>query len=211
MGDALVTDDQVAHVFKLLLIGDSATGKSSMLMRFTEDTFDQELNATIGVDFKAKVMDIDGKLVKLTIWDTAGQERFRTLTASYYRGAHGVIFVYDVTRRETFTNITAWLQELSHYATGGDVVKMLVGNKVDLTGQREVDRKEGEEMAMAHSMLFIEASAKTSVGVGQAFEELVHKILDTPSLYTTPQAGGGIKLDAESEGDESYCGGYCGF
>eukprot|EP00124_Ichthyophonus_hoferi_P004645 Ihof_evm4s538 gene=Ihof_evmTU4s538 len=175
MGDALVTDEEVAHVFKLLLIGDSSTGKSSLLMRFSDDVFEGDLNPTIGVDFKAKVINIDNKQVKLTIWDTAGQERFRTLTASYYRGAHGVIFVYDVTRRDTFNNITAWLQELGHYSQGEEVVKMLVGNKIDLASQREVDAKEGVDLAMAHSMLFIEASAKTSVGVEQTFEELVHK------------------------------------
>jgi Ras-related protein Rab-18 len=121
------------HLFKLLLVGDAGVGKSSMLLRFTDDTFDEALQSTIGVDFKVKMMAAREKRIKMTIWDTAGQERFRTLTSSYYRGAQGIILVYDVTRRETFENLNQWLQEVEVYSPGGgkDVVKLLVGNKID--------------------------------------------------------------------------------
>jgi Ras-related protein Rab-18 len=104
-----------------------------MLLRFTDDTFDEALQSTIGVDFKVKMMAAREKRIKMTIWDTAGQERFRTLTSSYYRGAQGIILVYDVTRRETFENLNQWLQEVEVYSPGGgkDVVKLLVGNKID--------------------------------------------------------------------------------
>ncbi|KAK8519325.1 hypothetical protein V6N13_133247 [Hibiscus sabdariffa] len=119
------------YLFKLLMIGDSGVGKSSLLLSFTSDSF-EELSPTIGVDFKVKYVTAGNKKLKLAIWDTAGQERFRTLTSSYYRGAQGVIMVYDVTRRETFTNLSeVWAKEVELYSTNQDCIKMLVGNKVD--------------------------------------------------------------------------------
>ncbi|KJE91151.1 GTP-binding protein yptV3 [Capsaspora owczarzaki ATCC 30864] len=195
--------------FKLLLVGESNTGKSSLIMRFTDNVFDEDLSATIGVDFKVKQMFLNDTTIKLTIWDTAGQERFRTLTSSFYRGAHGVIFVYDVTRRETFdTALDTWLTEVDTYATN-DVVKMLIGNKIDQTEERQVSRAEGLAFAQRHSMLFIECSARTRVGVEQAFEELVQKMYDTPALWRTGptnnvQLGGAEEAPALDQG----CG-YC--
>ncbi|EOA38476.1 hypothetical protein CARUB_v10010231mg [Capsella rubella] len=119
------------YLFKVLLIGDSGVGKSSLLLSFTSNTFD-DLSPTIGVDFKVKYLTIGEKKLKLAIWDTAGQERFRTLTSSYYRGAQGIIMVYDVTRRDTFTNLSdIWAKEIDLYSTNQDCIKMLVGNKVD--------------------------------------------------------------------------------
>ncbi|KAJ1405050.1 Small GTPase superfamily [Sesbania bispinosa] len=170
------------YLFKLLMIGDSGVGKSSLLLSFTTDDF-QDLSPTIGVDFKVKYVMMGGKKLKLAIWDTAGQERFRTLTSSYYRGAQGIIMVYDVTRRETFTNLSEiWSKEIDLYSTNQDCIKMLVGNKVDKEGDRVVTKKEGIDFAREYGCLFIECSAKTRVNVQQCFEELVLKILDTPSL-----------------------------
>lgn len=172
------------HLFKLLLIGDSGVGKSSLLLRFTSDTFN-DLSPTIGVDFKLKMMTLKGKRLKLTIWDTAGQERFRTLTSSYYRGAQGIILVYDVTRRDTFTNLSdVWLKEVDLYSTNQDCIKMLVGNKVDKDSERVVSKQEGIAFARQFGCLFLECSAKTRVNVEHCFEELVLKILDTPSLLS---------------------------
>jgi len=167
----------VIATLKLLVVGNSSTGKSSLLMRFIDDTFDEDQGPTIGVDFKSKVVTIDGNKVKLTIWDTAGQERFRTLTASYYRGAHGVIMVYDVSVRESFKDITMWLSELDVYAPTDKIIKMLVGNKIDKPN-REITTKEGLDFARAKSMLFIECSAKNKVGVKQAFDEVTTKVGD---------------------------------
>lgn len=136
----------------------------------------------------------------------AGQERFRTLTSSYYRGAQGIILTYDVTRRETFENLNQWLDEVGEYTPGGgkDVVKLLVGNKVDKE-DRTVSRKEGEAWARQRGMLFIEASAKTRVGIQQVFQEVVEKIIDNPILLqnTAPKsAGRGNTLHAATEADE---------
>merc|ERR1712032_1080802 len=128
-----------------------------------------------------------GKKVKLTIWDTAGQERFRTLTSAYYRGAQGVILVYDITRRDTFDNIREWLKEVDIFTTKENVIKVLVGNKIDLDKSRKISRNEGSDFARQYNMLFFEASAKTKLGVQDAFIELVEKVLDSPSLLEEQQ------------------------
>ncbi|XP_037596882.1 ras-related protein Rab-18 isoform X2 [Cebus imitator] len=231
-------DEDVLTTLKILIIGESGVGKSSLLLRFTDDTFDPELAATIGVDFKVKTISVDGNKAKLAIWvtlhwqtenfflkgqiefspalkwpiwqyDTAGQERFRTLTPSYYRGAQGVILVYDVTRRDTFVKLDNWLNELETYCTRNDIVNMLVGNKIDKEN-REVDRNEGLKFARKHSMLFIEASAKTCDGVQCAFEELVEKIIQTPGLWESENQNKGVKLSHREEGQGGgACGGYC--
>ncbi|XP_016087199.1 ras-related protein Rab-18-B-like [Sinocyclocheilus grahami] len=201
-------DDDVLTTLKILIIGESGVGKSSLLLRFTDDTFDPELAATIGVDFKVKTIAIDGNRAKLAIWDTAGQERFRTLTPSYYRGAQGVILVYDVSKRDTFTKLENWLNELETYCTHNDLVKMLVGNKID-KDNREVDRNEGLKFARKHNMLFIEASAKTRDGVQCAFEELVEKILQTPGLWESSIQNHGVQLSDHEPQRQGACRGYC--
>jgi len=169
--------------FKILLVGESGVGKSSLLLRYTEDTF-EDLPPTIGVDFQTKKVTVGGFRVKLTLWDTAGQERFRTLTSAYYRGAHGVLFVYDVTRRESFDSLKdEWVVELTRYSTYEDVVKVVVGNKIDLEPRR-VSREEGQLLARDIGALYIESSAKESIGVDATFLDLVEAMVHTPSLCT---------------------------
>lgn len=125
-------DEDILTTLKLLIIGESGVGKSSLLLRFVEDNFDPEQTLTIGVDFKTKKLTIDGNTVKLAIWDTAGQERFRTLTPSYYRDAQGAILVFDVNSYATFAKLEVWLSELDTYSTKSNIVKMIVGNKIDM-------------------------------------------------------------------------------
>jgi len=163
-------------------------------MRFSDEQWlpEDEASATIGVDFRVHKMEVKGKKVKLSIWDTAGQERFRTITSSYYRGAQGVILVYDVSNRETFEALPRWYSELETYVSES-VVKIIVGNKVDKEFSRQVPTSEGEAFARRMNSLFIETSAKTAVGVSEAFKEVAEKILDTPELWApaTGQHGGG--------------------
>ncbi|KAL1523736.1 hypothetical protein AB1Y20_018665 [Prymnesium parvum] len=196
------------HLFKVLLIGDAGVGKSSLLLRFTDDSFEEHMASTIGVDFKVKTVVVGGKTAKLTIWDTAGQERFRTLTSSYYRGCHGIILVFDVNERETFNHLQQWLEELDMYATVQNAAKLLVGNKIDLQ-QREVTVEEATAFARKQAMMYVEVSAKTRAGVRQAFEEVVQKILDTPDLLAAAsgETSSGIGL-AKQEGDTGLCS-YC--
>ncbi|KXJ14800.1 ras-related protein Rab-18-B [Exaiptasia diaphana] len=200
-------ENDVLTTLKILIVGESGVGKSSLLLRFTDDTFDPDIGATIGVDFKVKTISVEGNKAKLAIWDTAGQERFRTLTPSYYRGAQGVILVYDTCNIDTFDKLEEWLNEVEMYSTKKDIVKMLVGNKID-KNNREVDRKQGLQFARRHSMLFIEASARTKEGVQLAFEELVEKIIQTPGLWQTDSKGSGLSLSSDAA-QAAGCAGYC--
>lgn len=143
----------------------------------------------LGVDFKVKFVDIEDQRVKLTIWDTAGQERFRTLTSSYYRGAHGVILVYDVTSRDSFDSVrTVWMRELQTYANPDEMVLMLVANKIDKAAERTVSTAQGQDFAKDLSALYMECSAKTKVGIQNAFEELVQTILHSPRMLQARRA-----------------------
>lgn len=158
-------------------------------------------------------MAVRDKRLKLTVWDTAGQERFRTLTSSYYRGAHAILLVYDVTNRDSFTALSTWLREVEMYCPGGGkgVVKVLVGNKIDMA-DRAVSRSEGEAWARSNGMLFLESSAKTTVGIQEVFEEAVRKVMDNPGLLadSAPStASGTARLDAPRD-DAEAAGGCCG-
>ncbi|PVU92327.1 hypothetical protein BB561_003900 [Smittium simulii] len=165
------------YLFKLLLIGDSGVGKSCLLLRFADDTYTESYISTIGVDFKIRTIELEGKTVKLQIWDTAGQERFRTITSSYYRGAYGIIVVYDVTDLESFNNVERWLQEIGRYASEG-VNKLLVGNKCDLSESRAVDYTQAKEFADQIGIPYLETSAKDSTNVEQAFLTMAKQIKD---------------------------------
>ncbi|KAK0198969.1 ras-domain-containing protein [Armillaria mellea] len=166
---------------KLLLIGNSSVGKSSLLLRFSDESWlpEDEVSATIGVDFR----------VKLSIWDTAGQERFRTITASYYRGAQGVVLVYDVSSRESFEALPRWVGEMETYlgTVAKGPVRVVVGNKVDKEFSREVSTAEGRAFAERIGSLFVEASAKTSIGVNEAFTEVVERIIEQGVSGSSPQ------------------------
>eukprot|EP01099_Mayorella_cantabrigiensis_P000032 TRINITY_DN1017_c0_g1_i2.p1 TRINITY_DN1017_c0_g1~~TRINITY_DN1017_c0_g1_i2.p1 ORF type:complete len:229 (+),score=64.44 TRINITY_DN1017_c0_g1_i2:42-728(+) len=172
------------YLFKLLLIGDSGVGKSCLLLRFADDTYTESYISTIGVDFKIRTIELDGKTIKLQIWDTAGQERFRTITSSYYRGAHGIIVVYDVTDQVSFNNVKQWLQEIDRYACE-NVNKLLVGNKCDLTTKKVVDHNTAKEFADSLGIAFLETSAKNSTNVEQAFMTMAKEIKNR----MTPQGG----------------------
>ncbi|KAJ8917479.1 hypothetical protein NQ315_005526 [Exocentrus adspersus] len=200
-------DEDILTTLKILIIGESGVGKSSLLLRFTEDNFDPEQTLTIGVDFKTKKLTIDGNTVKLAIWDTAGQERFRTLTPSYYRDAQGAILVFDVSNHASFAKLETWLNELDTYSTKSNIVKMIVGNKIDVKN-REVSREEAMKFARKHQTLYIEASAKTRDGVQTAFEELVQKVIQTPALWES-YAGDNIHIGEKGHPPQSGCGSYC--
>ncbi|XP_049404553.1 ras-related protein RABA5a-like [Solanum stenotomum] len=163
------------YLFKIVLIGDSAVGKSNLLARFARDEFYPNSKSTIGVEFQTQKININGKEVKAQIWDTAGQERFRAVTSAYYRGAVGALLVYDISRRLTFENIGRWLNELQTHSDM-NVVIILVGNKSDLKDAREVTTAEGKALAEAKGLFFIETSALDSSNVTSAFQTVVREI-----------------------------------
>ncbi|EDM12461.1 rCG48149, isoform CRA_c [Rattus norvegicus] len=225
------------YLFKLLLIGDSGVGKSCLLLRFADDTYTESYISTIGVDFKIRTIELDGKTIKLQIWDTAGQERFRTITSSYYRGAHGIIVVYDVTDQESYANVKQWLQEIDRYASE-NVNKLLVGNKSDLTTKKVVDNTTAkvsrpalavgsgshvpspllplllslffpwQEFADSLGVPFLETSAKNATNVEQAFMTMAAEI---KKRMGPGAASGGERpnLKIDSTPVKSASGGCC--
>ncbi|XP_061374288.1 ras-related protein RABD2a isoform X2 [Gastrolobium bilobum] len=194
------------YLFKLLLIGDSGVGKSCLLLRFADDSYIESYISTIGVDFKIRTVEQDGKTIKLQIWDTAGQERFRTITSSYYRGAHGIIIVYDVTDEESFNNVKQWLSEIDRYASD-NVNKLLVGNKSDLTANRVVSYDTAKEFADQIGIPFMETSAKDSTNVEQAFMAMAAAIKDR--MASQPAANNArpptVQIKGQPVGQKSGC------
>ena len=170
------TPQDYDYLFKVLLIGNSSVGKSSLLLRFVDNQWNDLFVPTIGVDFKIRTMEIDNKNVKLQIWDTAGQERFKSITASYYRGAHGIFVVYDISDTESFKNINNWLIEIEKNANK-NVYKILVGNKCDLEDKRTVSYQQGKELAETYGIQFIETSAKSNTNVDEAFHLLGREVM----------------------------------
>ncbi|XP_030280490.1 ras-related protein Rab-8B isoform X2 [Sparus aurata] len=179
---------------KLLLIGDSGVGKTCLLFRFSEDSFNTTFISTIGIDFKIRTIELDGKRVKLQIWDTAGQERFRTITTAYYRGAMGIMLVYDISNEKSFENIKNWIRNIEEHASS-DVEKMILGNKCDMTDRRQVSKDRGEKLAIDYGVKFLETSAKSSLNVEEAFYTMGRDILHNLSSKATDNnnAGGSGK------------------
>ena len=165
------------YLFKYLIIGNSGVGKSCLLIRFTDDKYEEGYVTTIGVDFKIKTLIIEGKSVKLQIWDTAGQERFRNIVSSYYKGAHGIMMVYDITDLESFGYLDSWIKEIEKNASK-NVYKILVGNKSDLKN-RKITFEKGKEFANLHGMKFFETSAKENRNVEEAFKEMTKDIINS--------------------------------
>lgn len=184
-----------AYLFKYIIIGDTGVGKSCLLLQFTDKRFQPVHDLTIGVEFGARMVNIDGKQIKLQIWDTAGQESFRSITRSYYRGAAGALLVYDITRRETFNHLTSWLEDARQHSSSNMVI-MLIGNKSDLESRRDVKREEGEAFAREHGLIFMETSAKTACNVEEAFintaKEIYRKIQQ--GLFDVHNEANGIKI-----------------
>merc|ERR1712196_671195 len=164
-------------------MGDSGVGKTCLLLRYANDSFSPTFITTIGIDFKIKNIQLGGKRVKLQIWDTAGQERFRTITTSYFKGAQGILLVYDVTDRKTFNAIGNWMSQIRSHADD-NVNKVLIGNKCDMVEERAVSTQEGEAMAEEYGMSFFETSAKQDIYVEKAFikiaEQVKERLSDLP-------------------------------
>jgi Ras-related protein Rab-1A len=184
--------DTVDYLFKVLLVGNSGVGKSTLVERYVDDKFNELHLATIGVDFKIKTLFLDDKIVKLQIWDTAGQERFRSITTSYYRGAHGIFIVYDVTNRTSFNDVKNWIREAGIFHILPKNI-LLVGNKIDYVSKRQVSTEEGIQLSESLGCSFIETSAKSSLqsvthsGVNEMFE-LMARILKTQKILSRTEA-----------------------
>lgn len=191
------------YLFILVLIGDSGVGKSCLLLRFADDKWTESYISTIGVDFKIRTIELDGKTIKLQIWDTAGQERFRTISSTYYRGAHGIIVVYDVTNRESFNNVKRWLTEIDKYARE-NVNKLLVGNKIDLEDElRQVPTEDLKAYAAELDIPWLETSAKKGDYVDTAFLVMAREI--KRKMTQTAPGGGGSNISSLRDQEKKGC------
>ena len=166
----------IDELFNIVMIGNSGVGKSCMLMQYVEHSFTTNFFNTIGVDFKMKTLPIDDKEVRLQIWDTAGQEKFNSITCNYYRKAHGIMIVFDITDLESFEAVKKWLAEIRNYAQD-DVSKILIGNKCDLESKRQVTIEDAKRFAAENSMEYLETSAAEEVNIDNAFRKMAKMLL----------------------------------
>ena len=193
------------HNFKFVVIGDTGAGKSSVLLRFADNAFQDSYMATVAVDFRHRTVTVNGESCKLQIWDTAGQERYRTITSAYYRGADAIVMVYDVTNQESIRHINDWMAEVNRYAAP-DTCKLLIGNKCDLESQRVVPIATAKSFAEELNIPFIETSAKEGVNVDKAFIQL------TEALVARKNGDGAkgdkskvVKLDKDDKSSKVVC------
>lgn len=195
-------------MFKILLLGDSGVGKSSLLLRYTKHEFNVDMRSTIGVEFALKYLKIDNFQLKVQIWDTAGMERYRSITSAYYKGAKGVIIVYDICREKSFENVDKWIEDFKSKADE-DAVILLIGNKNDLDDKREVNKEEAELKAQKNKFAFMETSAKDNNNVDKAFETLFKEIVKN---YKDKNGGdiGEIKMKDENKENTNIIKGLSG-
>ena len=202
---------QFDFTFKIVMIGDSGVGKSCILLRFADDKFNESFYATIGVDFRFKNITVDNKSVKLQIvrinfkiftkyiqWDTAGQERFKTITSAYYRGAHGILIVYDVSDKKSFNHIKDWIEDINKF-TDNNPIKLIVGNKCDLVKEKQVTEEDKKLLKKQTGIDIIETSAKNSFKITETMEMITKKLIEKSGqgnidMADTNKEKGGISL-----------------
>lgn len=194
------------YLIKLLLIGDSGVGKSCLLLRYSDDSFTSSFITTIGIDFKIKSIAIGDSKVKLQIWDTAGQERFRTITTAYYRGAMGILLVYDVADETTFSNVRNWMRQIEQNAAE-NVNRILIGNKADVDeADRKVTFAQGKALADEYGIKFFETSAKLNKNVDEAFmaiaSDIVERLKENPEHYGTD---GTVNVNDKKKNNSGGC------
>ena len=165
-------------LYKIIIIGDAAVGKSNILTRFTRNEFSENTKSTVGVELGVKFIKVKGVNTKIQIWDTAGQERYRSITSSYYKGSHGCFIVYDITNETSFENVERWYEYVQREA-GKNISIILVGNKCDLENERKISKEKGQEKAKNLKCAFFETSALSGVNISQIFEELTNNIYDS--------------------------------
>lgn len=194
------------HCFKILTIGESGVGKTCILRRFVENKFLKNHLATIGIDFKTKNIEIDGTPIKLKIWDTAGQERFRNITNQYYKGADGIILVFDVTDQKSFEKIKEWMSQIKANTQADQIGLVLLGNKCDIE-QRTISKNDGEELGKELGIEYYETSAMLGDGIAKAFEFLAKNILTKKKIDLKNEKGtdGGVNLDGGVTPQKKQC------
>ena len=189
-------------VYKILLLGDSEVGKSCFLMRYADNVFVDNYITTIGLDYKLKYVQLDsGQVIKVQLWDTAGQDRYRTIAKNYYKGSHGILLLYDVTKTSSFENIREWIKDIREEVYEKAII-FLIGNKIDKKDQIKIKTEEGEKLAEEFNIPFFEASAKSGENVDEIFKALYKKISE---VYVDIQQEGGRKLSKKNKKNKKCC------
>ena len=172
----MINDNEYDLKFKIMILGESMVGKTSLINRYTLDVFGGKYLCTVGIDFQKKIIEMNGKKILLQIWDTAGQERYRNINKSYFQQSNAFILAYDMTNTDSFDQISYWIKEVCE-KTDDRIKSILVATKVDLEDNREVSTEDGEKLAKEHNLEFFETSAKDNINIKEAFENLVSQIL----------------------------------
>ena len=205
-------------LYKVIIIGDTAVGKSNILSRYVKDEFSSNSKSTVGVELGIKFLKIKNTKTKIQIWDTAGQERYRAITSSYFKGSNGCFIVYDITNEASFNNVENWYEQIQK-ETSKDIPILLVGNKCDLEDERKVPIEKGKEKAKNLNCAFFETSALKKINIDKIFEELVNNIYektggnknDDDINIELVKDDKGINLnDDKNDGKDSKKGGCCG-
>ena len=193
---------EVEFVFKILLLGDSEVGKSCFLMRYSDNVFVENYITTIGLDYKLKNVKLDsGKTIKVQLWDTAGQDKYRTIAKNYFKGSHGILLLYDITKQSSFNNIREWIQDIREEVSPKAII-FLIGNKIDLADQRKISKEKGIELAEEYKLPFFEASAKSGENVDEVFKALYKKISE---VYGDLEREMGSKLINKRKKNKRKC------
>ena len=193
---------EVEFVFKILLLGDSEVGKSCFLMRYSDNVFVENYITTIGLDYKLKNVKLDsGKTIKVQLWDTAGQDKYRTIAKNYFKGSHGILLLYDITKQSSFNNIREWIQDIREEVSQKAII-FLIGNKIDLADQRKISKEKGIELAEEYKLPFFEASAKSGENVDEVFKALYKKISE---VYGDLEREMGSKLNKRKKNQRKCC------
>ena len=196
------TSNEVEFVFKILLLGDSEVGKSCFLMRYSDNVFVENYITTIGLDYKLKSVKLDsGKTIKVQLWDTAGQDKYRTIAKNYFKGSHGILLLYDVTKQSSFQNIRDWIQDIREEVSQKAII-FLIGNKIDLVDKRKISKEKGLELAEEYKLPFFEASAKSGENVDEVFKALYKKISE---VYGDMEKERGAKLIKKQKNKGKCC------
>ncbi len=177
--------EMTSKSYKVLLLGNSYVGKTCILLRFSEDKYNDDYEVTIGLNYKIKTLNINDNQIKMQIWDTSGEEKFKAIAKNFYRGAHGVLLIYDICEKNSFLDVKSWIEQIIENTDNDDVVMILCGNKCDMEKERQISKKEGENLANSYKIPFFECSAKDNINIDEIFNTMAQNIyLKVGNRYT---------------------------